>query len=119
MKLTKRRHFIQTEEDERRFVETTFINDLSHALAKAVDAHGGTRAAFAESIGMAPQYLSEVLSGEQNITARTIARIAYGLGRFPSVGFKPLAGLDGARTAVASAEEERPVPVRRGSRSRG
>ena len=94
MKLKTPRHFIKDSNDEIAYVEERFILDITHALAVAVDAKDSRKSVAAE-IGMRPQQLSDLLSGEANMTLRTLARVAYAVDLFPQVALAPLTALDG------------------------
>lgn len=99
MKLKKHRHFIDDEKDERRYLETRFILDVTHALAIAIDAKGSRQAAAAE-IDMKPQQLSDLLSGDANMTLRTFASLAYAADCFPITRLVPIASLDQSKDAA-------------------
>ena len=56
------------------------IVDATEALSAALERSGITKAALAQRLGKSKAFVTQVLSGRRNLTLRTIADVADGLG---------------------------------------
>lgn len=78
-----------TPERRRTYEQERLIVDVAEAIQGLLDSAGMKRAELCRRTGIAPQSLHQMLSGQQNLTLRTMARIAHELGYRVSVKFEP------------------------------
>jgi transcriptional regulator with XRE-family HTH domain len=71
---------LATEDDRRRYAQNSLIVDTAVALNKALEEAGWSQKLLAERLGRSEGFVSQVLSGGGNLTLRTLADFAYGLG---------------------------------------
>lgn len=82
--------------------------DLSISICSRMEELGLTKKELAEKAGMKPSGLSRIISGEQNMTLSTIAKLEHALGiRFDS-GFRYL-GNAGTLKGDINFDSQRPV----------
>lgn len=81
------------ESDYARLVaEETLIFDVTEEISRALDAAGITRKELAEALGKSKGHITQLLSGERNMTLRTAADLAHALERRLYVRAQPLDG---------------------------
>lgn len=90
--------------------ETLFL-EATEVLCELLDREGVSRAELARRLGKSRGFVTQTLSGEKNLTLKTLAHFATVLGYRLSVGAMPL--------ARASRGDLPSNPVTRYSRSRG
>jgi len=54
---------------------------LADRLSLEMDSQGMSRAGLARKLGVSPAYVTKVLRGHENLTLKTLARIAFELGK--------------------------------------
>lgn len=64
---------------ESRVAEERLIVDATEAICESMEAQGVSRVELARRIGRTKGFVSHVLSGERNMTLRTLARMAIAL----------------------------------------
>ena len=70
----------RTDADRRRYAQNSLIVDTAIALNKAIEQVDLSQKELAEKLGKSEGYVSQVLSGGGNMTLRTLADFAYGIG---------------------------------------
>lgn len=55
--------------------------DVAHHLARELESRKMTQADLASKLGVKPGYISRVLRGHENLTLKTLAKIAFILGK--------------------------------------
>lgn len=66
--------------DQRRYFQNDFILSTAIAINRAIEEEGVSQKDLAARLGRSEGYVSQVLSGGTNLTLRTLADFAYGLG---------------------------------------
>lgn len=79
----------ETPERRRSYEQERLIVDVAEAVQGLLDKAGMKRAELGRRTGIARQSLHQMLSGQQNLTLRTMATIAHELGYRVSVSFEP------------------------------
>jgi transcriptional regulator with XRE-family HTH domain len=72
--------------------EETLIFDVTEEISRLLDAAGITRKELAEALGKTKGHVTQLLSGERNMTLRTAADLAHALDRRLHVRARPLDG---------------------------
>lgn len=85
-----------SESERKRYAQNSLIVDTAIAIDKALEGAGITQRDLATRLGKSEGYVSQVLSGGENLTLRTLADFAYALDRMVDLELKPL----GASSAV-------------------
>lgn len=60
--------------------ETWLVSDFTEELCRRMESLRMSRKAFAERIGHTPAYVTQVLRGDENLTAKTMAKLARAVG---------------------------------------
>lgn len=95
--------------------EERLVYETQKAVRMLLRARNRTAADLAEALQVSPARISQMMSGNANLTLRTIARIYHVLGTSASVCEAPVAEAeeeDATQTAVDSAELQLPVMAR-------
>jgi transcriptional regulator with XRE-family HTH domain len=80
-----------TDEERRYFAHDAAIITATGALNDAMESMGVTRAELARRLERTPGFVSQVLSGNRNMTLRTFADLAFALGlQVRSVDLSPI-----------------------------
>ncbi|MBI2207163.1 MAG: helix-turn-helix transcriptional regulator [Candidatus Rokubacteria bacterium] len=72
------------------YYEHWIVSDFTEELCRRMEARGLTRKSFAEAIGSSRAYVTKVLSGEENLTAKTMAKLARAVGSVVRVHLSPV-----------------------------
>lgn len=70
---------------ERLVIEETLIADAQELIVSLMRHEGVTRSELARRLGKSKGFITHILSGERNLTLRTLADCAHALGYAPSV----------------------------------
>lgn len=97
MKL-KRRKNVETEADERLYLATWLMMDVTAALANTMEAKGLQQKHVAERLGMTAQNVSQMLEGTRNLTLRSAADLAWALDCAVRVHLQPIEEFDAETT---------------------
>jgi transcriptional regulator with XRE-family HTH domain len=93
MSLKRRKKNAPREEEFARLVaEETLIFDVTEEISRELAAAGITRKELAEALGKTKGHVTQLLSGERNMTLRTAADLAHALDRRLHVRAQPLDG---------------------------
>lgn len=80
MSIKRRKRNSSRESEYARLVaEETLIFDVTEEISRALDAAGITRKELAEALGRTKGHITQLLSGERNMTLRTAADLAHAL----------------------------------------
>lgn len=83
------------------------VNDFTEELSRRMEVLGMSRSALARQIGSSPAYITQLLRGEENLTAKTMAKLARAVGSVVRVHLAPV----GAYTVwLDAADDQTPVP---------
>jgi transcriptional regulator with XRE-family HTH domain len=97
----------QTADYRKAYRQEGFILDVTEQLWEAMDKAGQSKADLAKRLDCSKAHISNVLSGNRNMTLRTLSDIADALGCEVTVKIAPKAGayhrLEGARVAYTGA----------------
>ena len=66
-----------------RYWENALIADITDEIEMALEDRGWSHKDLAERLGVTPGHVSRLLSGQRNMTMKTLARIGYVLGVHP------------------------------------
>jgi transcriptional regulator with XRE-family HTH domain len=66
-------HFLQTPENQRLYQQEKLLVEVTELLAEVMDKKKMSRAELARAIGKSKAFVSQVLSGNHNMTLRTVA----------------------------------------------
>lgn len=78
---------LSIENGEILLAEEEFIVAVTEAIAAEMHRQGKTKADLAMHLGKSKAYVTQLLCGSRNMTLRTLADIAFALGRRPEVLF--------------------------------
>lgn len=93
MSIKRRKRNSSRESEYARLVaEETLIFDVTEEISRAIDAAGITRKELAEALGRTKGHVTQLLSGERNMTLRTAADLAHALDRRLHVRARALDG---------------------------
>lgn len=70
--------------------ETWLVSDFTEELCRRMESLRMSRKAFAESIGTTPAYVTQVLRGDENLTVKTIAKLARAVGSVVRIHLAPV-----------------------------
>ncbi|MCL4784815.1 MAG: helix-turn-helix transcriptional regulator [Bryobacterales bacterium] len=82
---------MENPEFRREFAVETFILECTEVLSRVMDEERITKAELSQRLGKSRAWATQVLSGSRNLTARTLAEIAYELGIELQVSSRPVA----------------------------
>jgi transcriptional regulator with XRE-family HTH domain len=86
-------------EYERLVAQEELILDATEAIVTLLDVQGVSRQELAERLGKSKGFVSQLLSGERNMTLRTLSDLAFVLGRRFRLSAEPRS--DACRNATA------------------
>jgi transcriptional regulator with XRE-family HTH domain len=69
--------FVHNAENRRAFQQEKLMIDATETISRVMEEKGVTRAELAKRIGKSRAFVTQILSGNQNITLRTIADVLY------------------------------------------
>lgn len=78
-----------SQEEERVFAQEELICDVTEDILIAMEDRDVTKKKLAEELGTSAAHVSQLLSGNRNMTLRTLADIAHVLGLQAKVHFSP------------------------------
>lgn len=78
----------------RSFAEERLIVATAEAIWEQMERRGVTQAEVAAALGKTKAYVSQVLSGDRNMTLRTLADIAFAIGSQVDVRLRPAMSSD-------------------------
>ena|ERR1700749_1285662 len=91
---------------ERLVAEETLIVEATEELCRVMEGEDDsgeiTRKQLAERLGQTKSHVTQLLSGERNMTLRTLAQMADALGHRVEVALKPLPAPPGQKSANSS-----------------
>lgn len=73
----------ETPERAREYARESLLIDVSEEILAALAAAGINKAALAERLGFSKSHITQLLSGERNMTLRSLADISFALNRKP------------------------------------
>ena len=73
---------------ERDFAQERLITEVAEEIWAAMQAAGKTNSDLAEALGKSKAFIGQALSGSRNMTLRTLADLAYSLGRRVSINLR-------------------------------
>lgn len=73
MESSNHEHFLQTPENRRLYQEEKLLVDVTELLAEVMDKKKMNRTELARAIGKSKAFVTQVLSGNHNMTLRTVA----------------------------------------------
>jgi transcriptional regulator with XRE-family HTH domain len=102
-----------TTDYERLVAQETLILDATEAIVELLQEQGVSRQELAARLGKSKGFVSQLLSGERNMTLRTLADLAYVLGQRCSLAIRALEEGDQRlhSTTVEFGELEQATPV--------
>lgn len=77
---------------------TRLSQRVRSAVAWHMDEHGLSRAELARRMGVTPGRVSQLLSGDENLTLKTLSTLATCLGARCEINLVPLDGASGPRS---------------------
>lgn len=83
---------MQNPEFRKEITVETFILECTELLSRVMDEKGITKAELAQRLGKSRAWATQLLSGGRNVTARTLAEVAYELGVELRLESLPLVG---------------------------
>jgi hypothetical protein len=89
-----------------------FLHGLIRLLQGAfrqVGRNGITQKLIARRLGKSPAFISRCLSGQQNMTIRTMHDLAFAMGYRLEISLQPLASLPAANWHSSAAEARQPI----------
>ncbi len=84
-----------TDADRRRYAQNSLIVDTAIAINKALETAQVSQKDLAGRLGRSEGYVSQVLSGGGNLTLRTLADFAHGLGFVVDIAFRAASSASG------------------------
>lgn len=72
----KMRSLLKDARQHEEYWQEWLVSDFTEELCRRLEALGLSRTAFAHRIGSTPAYVTKVLRGEENLTAKTMAKLA-------------------------------------------
>jgi DNA-binding phage protein len=84
----------ETPERQRTYEQERLIVDVAEAVQGLMNETGVKRAELARRMGTSRMSLHQMLSGQQNLTLRTMALMAHALGYRVSVKFEPYSEME-------------------------
>lgn len=93
-------------EVRRAFEEELLVGDATDTLAGVLGSLGMSRKELASRLGVSPARVSQILSGEENLTLRSLAALAWALGL--RIDLRAAAMVDRRGTP---AEDDPPAPA--------
>lgn len=70
--------------------ETWLVSQFTEELCRRMEALRISRKAFAERIGHTPAYVTQALRGDENLTAKTMAKLARAVGSVVRIHLAPV-----------------------------
>src|SRR5687768_2803539 len=71
------------------YFEEWIVSEFTEELSRRMEVLGLNRTAFATKIDSSPAYVTKVLRGEENLTAKTMAKLARAVGTVVRVHLAP------------------------------
>jgi transcriptional regulator with XRE-family HTH domain len=88
--------------------------DISLRISRELKNLGMTRKAFGEKIEVSGGRVTQMLSGDSNLTLLSLCRLALGVGLRPAIAFSSFAGINVSATpAVSESSNEREMTMAR------
>jgi transcriptional regulator with XRE-family HTH domain len=82
--------FLEDKQARQEFEQEKLVADFTEELARIKESRGLSNKEFAKALGYSPSYISQLLSGERNISLRTAAKIMFKLGKVLEFSFVPV-----------------------------
>lgn len=78
----------ESDENLRYFVQEELILEATESIWEQLNSQGVTKTELAEKLGTSQSHVTQLLSGSRNMTLRTLADIAFALGRKVRIKFE-------------------------------
>lgn len=72
------------------FEQAALLIAVQEGLLEVMEDTGVTRSELARELGQSPANVTQVLSGERNLTLKTLSDVAFALGHRVEVTFRPI-----------------------------
>jgi transcriptional regulator with XRE-family HTH domain len=98
---------------ERLLAQERLILDATETIIGLLEEQAVSRQELARRIGRTKSYVSQILSGDRNMTLRTLAELGYVLGQEFSVesGMRPLGSTNTPDIGLVASVKDDPSPV--------
>jgi transcriptional regulator with XRE-family HTH domain len=102
----------EKDRDYRRLLaQEELILDATETIITLLEERGVSRADLAKRLGKSKGFVSQILSGERNMTLRTLADVGFALDHTFSLGASGTANADGLRAMFAAYATKTPMAV--------
>lgn len=98
--ISRRSHGSRGEEDLRMLAEEQIVVEAAEVVSEALEEQAVSRKEFADRLDMRPSHVSELLSGERDLTIRDLAVMLHVLGYQLAISLSPAATRPAQRTDV-------------------
>jgi transcriptional regulator with XRE-family HTH domain len=79
----------ETPDARREFEQERLVLEATEEVCRLITASGMNRVELARKLGVSAAHISQTLSGQRNMTLRTLSDLAWALGRCARIAFDP------------------------------